>query len=373
MLLVFYMYAIKSLEDTENLVLGATVLGTGGGGDPVEGLKLLEGILREGKEIRVIDLDELPEDSIIVTAYYIGSIAPTAKAKKPARIKEPVKVALRELEKLLGKTVSALVACELGGGNTPVALRIAAELGLPVVDGDLLGRAAPELHQCTVHIFDLHMYPSVIVSESGNVVIIKQYSDIDDYESIARYLSVLAGRFVAAVDTPLTKEGARKAVVKGTISLCIKVGKAIKEARSKGEDPVQAVVQALNGWRIFEGVVDKYEWRDEGGFLRGEIYVKGMGKWSGKTLKSWIMNEHIMAWVDGEPVTMAPDLIMFLRDDGEPITNTELKVGDKVNVVVAKAPDVWRLPKGLELFGPRRFGFNYDYVPVEELIKRIGA
>ncbi|MCD6428933.1 MAG: DUF917 domain-containing protein [Desulfurococcales archaeon] len=365
------MFVIKTQEDAENLVLGATVLGTGGGGSPSEGLKLLSEVLNMGKEIKVVDLSELPEDSIIVSPYYIGTIAPTAKTKKPVKIEEPIKVALDELEKLLGKKASAVVACELGGGNTPVAMYIAAKLGLPVVDGDLLGRAAPELHKCTVHIFDIPMYPAAIVSETGNVVIVKQYADIDDYESIARYLSVLAGRFVAAVDTPMTLDKARKAVVRGTISLCIKVGRAIREARAKGEDPVQAAVKALDGWKIFEGVVDKYEWRDEGGFLRGEAYVKGVGKWEGKTLKTWIMNEHIMAWIDGEPATMAPDLIMFLRDDGEPVTNTELKVGDKVNVVVAKAPEVWRTPKGLELFGPKHFGFDYDYVPVEELVKRL--
>ena len=95
----------------------------------------------------------------------------------------------------------------------------------------------------------------------------------------------------------------------------------------------------------------------------------GIGRCSGKTLRTWIKNEHIMAWIDNKPVTMPPDLIMFIRDSGEPITNTVLRVGDKVNVVVAKAPDVWRTPKGLELFGPRHFGFDYDYVPVEELVK----
>ena len=75
-----------------------------------------------------------------------------------------------------------------------------------------------------------------------------------------------------------------------------------------------------------------------------------------------------MAWRDGKPIVMPPDMIMFLREDGEPITNTELKEGDQVIVVAARAPEVWRCEKGLELFGPRHFGFDYDYVPVEELV-----
>ena len=37
--------------------------------------------------------------------------------------------------------------------------------------------------------------------------------------------------------------------------------------------------------------------------------------------------------------------------------------------VAARAPEVWRTAKGLELFGPRRFGFAYSYTPVEKLLK----
>jgi DUF917 family protein len=68
---------------------------------------------------------------------------------------------------------------------------------------------------------------------------------------------------------------------------------------------------------------------------------------------------------------MPPDLLIFLKNDGTPITNTELKEGMLINAIVTRAPEVWRTPKGLELFGPKHFGFNYDYIPVEELIKKI--
>ena len=362
------MFSLTSIKEIEDLVLGATILGTGGGGSPEEGLKLLEEALAIAKEIKIIDLDEVPSDSIIVVPYYVGTIAPTAKTKKPVKIKEPIKVAFEEMEKLLGRKIAAVAACEIGGFNTAIALYIGAKLGLPAIDGDLLGRAAPELHQCTVHIFDIPMYPSVIVTETGNIVVVKKYADIDDYEAIARYMSVLAGRFAAVVDTPLSREDAEKAVIKGTISLCIKLGKSVRGAREKGLDPIDAVVKALNGWKVFEGVVDKYKWRDEAGFLVGEATLRGIGKWEGHTFRTWIKNEHIMAWRDDEPITMPPDLIMFLRDDGEPITNTDLREGMKVHVVVSKAPDVWRTSKGLELFGPRHFGFDVDYIPVEKLV-----
>ena len=362
------MFSLDTIKEIEDLIRGATILGTGGGGSPEKGLELLKEALAIAKEIKIIDLNEVPNDSVVIVPYYVGTIAPTARTKKPIKIEEPIRVAFEEMEKLLGKKIAAVAACEIGGFNTAIALYIGAKLGLPAIDGDLLGRAAPELHQCTVHIFGIPMYPSVIVTETGNIVVVRQYADIDDYEAIARYMSVLAGRFAAVVDTPLSKEDAEKAVIKGTISLCIKLGRGVRDAREKGLNPIDAVVRTLNGWKVFEGIVDRYRWRDEGGFLVGEAILKGINEWEGHVFKTWIKNEHIMAWRDNKPVTMPPDLIMFLRDNGEPITNTDLREGMKVHVVVSKAPNVWRTPKGLELFGPRHFGFDVEYVPVEKLV-----
>ncbi len=366
------MWEIKSMDEARKLILGATILGTGGGGDPEEGLNLMREVLESGLSVKIVNPEELPKDVIVVQPYFVGSVAPGLKTRKSVKIKDPIRRAVEELEAFLGKKVGAVVATELGGANTPAALNIAAKLGVPAIDGDLMGRAGPELHQCTTHVYGIPMTPSAMVTETGDVVIVKEYADIDDYEAIARYLSVLGGRFSAVVDAPMTPEQAGKAAVKGTISLCMRVGDAVLKAREEGKDPVQVVADVLGGWVIFEGVVKSYEWRDEEGFLKGEIVVAGKGRFEGKEFKSWIMNEHIMAWLDGEPIVMPPDLYMFLRPDGEPITNTVLKVGDEVRVVAARAPEVWRTEEGLKYFGPKHFGFNYDYVPVEELLKKHG-
>lgn len=365
------MFEIESLREAEDLVRGATILGTGGGGDPSEGLELLEEALELRGSVEVVEIGELPESSVIVSPYYVGTIAPTAKTKKPVKIENPMEAAFEKMEEVLGKKIGAVVACEIGGANTPAAMNIGAKVGLPTVNGDLLGRAAPELHQCTVHVFEIPMYPSVIVTETGNVVVVERYADIDDYEALARYASSLAGKVAAVVDTPLSREQAEKALVRGTIGKALELGKAVREAREGGRDPVEAAVEVLGGWKIFEGVVEEYKWRDEGGFLVGEVRLRGSGEWSGRTLRSWIKNEHILAWIDERPAVMPPDLIMFLGEDGEPVTNSELKEGMRVCVLAASAPEVWRTPRGLELFGPRHFGFDLDYVPVEELVARL--
>lgn len=363
------MFSIESKDDVEDLVVGTTILGTGGGGSPKTGREVLESDLEGGKKLRVAQVDEIPEDSLIVSPYYIGSVAPGVKPSKKVMIENPFALGLQLIERHFNRKVAATVATELGGGNTAAAFHVAAQLDIPMVDGDLIGRAGPELHQSTTHIFGASMAPSVVVSETGNVVFIDRYADIDDYEALARYVSVLAGGHAAVIDTPLTKSAASKIVVKDTISKSIALGRAAREAHRGRRDPVEAVRNALDGWLLFRGKVEKYEWRNEKGFLFGDVTLTGKEQWRGHSFRSWIKNEHIAAWLDSKPAVMPPDLIMFLDDRGYGVTNDALRQGLEVSVIAARAPDVWRTPKGLEFFGPRHFGLDFDYIPVENLAK----
>jgi DUF917 family protein len=358
------MFTLQKL-DVEDLVVGTTILGTGGGGNPQAGRSTLESDLTAGRKLRVISVDEVADDALVVSPYYVGSVAPGVKPTKKKTIPDPFHVGFEFMERYFKRKIAATVASELGGGNTAAALHVAAQLDIPLVDGDLMGRAGPELHQSTAHVLGASMAPSVVVSETGDIVFVEHYADIDDYEAIARYVSVIAGGHAAVIDTPLTKPVAMKAVIKDTISKSLAVGRAVREAHEKGKDAVEAVRSVLEGWLIFSGVVEKHEWRDEKGFLFAEVTLKGTGRWAGRSFRSWIKNEHIMAWLDGKPFVMPPDLVIFLDGNGFGVTNDLLKKGLEVSVLAAKAPDIWRTEKGLEFFGPKHFGFEYTYVPVE--------
>jgi hypothetical protein len=362
------LFSIDDQETIDSLVVGTTILGTGGGGDPETGRETLEEDLKAGRQLRITGLEDLPDDALIVSPYFIGSIAPGVKANRAVTIPDPFAVALELVERHFKRKVVATVASELGGGNTAAALHVASQLSIPLIDGDLLGRAGPELHQSTAHIFDASMAPSAVVSETGNSVFIEGYAHIDDYEALARYVAILSGGHAAVIDTPLTKTKALQLVIKGTISKSIAIGRAVRDANRDGTDPVEASRRTSGGWLIFRGAVEKYEWKNERGFLFGEVSLNGREKWNGRKLCSWIKNEHILAKLDDEPIVMPPDLIIFLDKNGFGITNDKLKPGLEVSVIAAKAPDVWRTAKGLAFFGPKHFGFQYDYVPVEELV-----
>jgi DUF917 family protein len=364
---------ILSKTDIEDLVVGTTILGTGGGGSPKVGLRSLMTQFNQGNKLKVASLDELKSDDIVASPYFVGSVAPTSQDKKSPKKRiydDPISAAFKVLENYLGKRIVATVAAELGGGNTAASLAIAAKLGLPMIDGDLMGRAGPELHQSTLHIFSFSMAPGAVASETGNEFLVESYSGIDDYEAIARYASVISGGHVGVVDSPLEIPQANQCVIKGTISKCIEIGKTRREAiEGKNRDPVEEVLGKLeNGRKIFEGTISKYTWKDERGFLFAEAQILGSGEYKGRKLKSSIMNEHIMCWIDDKPAVMPPDLIMFLEPDTAlGITNDKLERGKKVVVLGASIDKVWRNKKGLELFGPRHFGHPYNYVPFEKL------
>jgi DUF917 family protein len=42
-------------------------------------------------------------------------------------------------------------------------------------------------------------------------------------------------------------------------------------------------------------------------------------------------------------------------------------IGEEVVIVGVPAAAQWRSEKGIELMGPRHFGFDFDYIPIEEL------
>ena len=357
---------ILNEKDVEHLVVGAAVLGTGGGGDPKKGLDMLLSDFRQGRKFKIASLTEITDNDLIVCPYFCGSIAPTKKKSKKIVFKDPMTDAFKKLEERLAVKISATVAVELGGQNTAIPLHVASIMDIPLIDGDYIGRAAPELLQSTANIFDVPLLPSVMVTETGDMMVLERFADLDEYEYIARTLSVPSGS-VAVVDTPINGNVAKKVLIKDTISKCIEVGKTVEKANKAGIDPVPELLKSLNGVRLFKGIVKKYTWKDKEGFLYGEATYEGLDEWKGHELKVWIKNENIIAWKNGKVVATAPDPIYVVNEEGQAITNSELKEDMTAVVIGAKAPEMWLTEKGMELFGPRHFGFDFDYTPIRGL------
>jgi DUF917 family protein len=89
---------------------------------------------------------------------------------------------------------------------------------------------------------------------------------------------------------------------------------------------------------------------------------------AGSTLRIEIQNEYLMARVNGELRAVAPDLITLLDEQtGEAIHTERLKYGQRLVAIAIPCPPVWRTEIGLRTAGPGAFGYDIDYVPLEEL------
>jgi hypothetical protein len=65
---------------------------------------------------------------------------------------------------------------------------------------------------------------------------------------------------------------------------------------------------------------------------------------------------------------MVPDIITVIDTESGYAIQTELvRYGQRVSVIAFPCDPIWRTPAGLELAGPRAFGYDIDYVPVEQL------
>jgi DUF917 family protein len=371
---------LQTWQDCEDFVRGCVFMGTGGGGRPEWGEGMLRSALDEGLTIEWVDADDIPDDVWTVTPYGMGSIAPltqeTLDKIEEMGLKDrlgdtSMAEAVKELGNYLGQPIGCLVCAELGGGNSAAPLVTGARMGIPVVDGDYAGRAIPEELQGTPFIHGKQSWPVASVDRWGNIAIIKYTVDSYMMERLGKMLAVAAFGSTTQAGTPLPAAEMKEVLVHGTLTKSLALGRAIREAREKGDDPIDRAVEITGGWRLFEGVVSGKEWEDRDGYMFGTNHVKGTGDYEGQTLDVWFKNENHVSWLNGEPWICSPDLVILARkESGEGITNTQIKEGDEVVAVGAKGLEVFRTEFGLDrASGPRYFGFDIDYVPIEDLMR----
>ena len=71
-------------DDLLPLSIGAALLGTGGGGNPYIGMLRSRELVRKGAQVRVLPLDALPDDAVIVQ---VGGIGGAIFASYPAAVR----------------------------------------------------------------------------------------------------------------------------------------------------------------------------------------------------------------------------------------------------------------------------------------------
>jgi DUF917 family protein len=131
---------------------------------------------------------------------------------------------------------SALISAEIGGSNSIEPILAAAHAGLPVLDGDGMGRVFPELQMSTLFIYGHDPSPGAIADDKGNVVIFKRVVDMHCLEGFARHIAVDMGAGAGFATTPTRGSYVKKVAVPGTLTQALEVGRsAIDGPRQSGE------------------------------------------------------------------------------------------------------------------------------------------
>ena len=347
----------------EDIALGAAVLGTGGGGDPYIGKLMARQAIRENGPVSLYTLDEFDDEDVIVPAAMMG--APTVMVEKIPNGDDIVN-AFQSLGRYLGKSVKATMSIEAGGLNSMIPIYLAARLHLPMVDCDGMGRAFPEVQMVTHTIHGISATPFAMSDERGNIVLMETINNRWT-ETLARSITVDMGAMAMIAHYSATVKQLKQAAVLNTISQAERIGKTIRRARLEDENPVETVREAVGGFIVFRGKIGDMQRRTEAGFAKGDAFMSGLDEYAGQTLQLSFQNEHLALRIDGKYKVTVPDLIAVLDSDtGEPITTEGLRYGFRVTVIAFPCSPQWRTPKGLELTGPRYFGYDVDYVPVEE-------
>ncbi|MDR0599633.1 MAG: DUF917 domain-containing protein [Treponema sp.] len=360
---------MKTLNKQElyDILYGCAVLGTGGGGSLEKGLFLIDKALAAGKSFRLESLAAIPDDALMGVPYGCGATGAGEDKGPPGltRLDEPLGVlAARAMEAYQGKPFYALMSTELGGGNTAEALYTAAVLDRVIADADPAGRSVPELQHSTFFLHGVPITPMAVADAWGNTAIFTAAASDERAEAWARALAVASGNSVGVLDHPAQVKNIRGKVIEGAISYALEIGKALREAKEQGLNPVDAVTAAGGGKTIFSGVVSAFEWEFSGGFTLGTVELEGRGTHAGHTCTIWFKNEFLISWLDGKIHATAPELICLMDRAGNSILTPFVEKGSELTVFVLPAPKAWTTPRGLEVFGPKHFGYDVPFRPL---------
>jgi DUF917 family protein len=343
-------------DDVAALAAGCAVFGTGGGGS-VHGAQLSVGnALAAHGPVRLMQVDELgPDDAVIIMS---GIGAPSVGIEMLGST-DQARTLITEVQRIIGRPVTAIMAAEIGGSNGVAPVGWAAELGLAVLDADGMGRAFPEATMISMNVAGLPSEFAVMSDVIGNVSVLRTV-DIAWLERHARAFTVAAGGIALGAHYLLTHDTAPGAVIEGTVSRAIQVGHRLLAST----DPVTDIADELDAAVLLSGKVIDIDRSTAGGFTRGSVTIEGIRDERGRMIRVEIQNENLVVIEDGIVLVSVPDLVTILDSEtGEAISTEMLRFGQRVSVLAWPCDPLWRTPRGLELAGPRAFGFDFDHTP----------
>lgn len=360
-------------NDIAPLLDGLAIMGTGGGGNPAWGQMILEQDVRMGRWCNLISPDDLPNDATVVSGGIMGSVKALeaigfANVLQQWEERFPLLDVSKIMAELLGRSIDAFVAFEAGGLNTPVMMSLSARSGIPIINGDALGRSAPETNMTSFIGHGIDICPMPLIDHYGNVVVVKEALTPTYPDEIGRFVVTKGGAMGANNHYPMTGAQLKQAVIPDTISQALEIGRLVENARQQNQDAVAAVYAHLKARHLFQGQVVDLREEEQLGFYFTLVTLQNS---EGQTAELIIKNETMLYKLDGKIISIFPDIALMLEPQtGRGIMSVELRQG--VEICVMALPCHPRLrhaaesEKGQAAMGPARFGQPHlSYIPMD--------
>lgn len=359
----------KLLEhhDIGSLTLGSILLGSGGGGNAFILSPVVENyLLKQGVKVKLIPYHELPDDTFVAAIGMLGS--PELMEENLPDGTEGVR-AITLLEQALHRKIDVLYSLEGAGVNMLYPLLVAAKTGLPLIDGDGMGRAFPELQMTTFHIYGQPGTPFALTNSEGKQDVFYNQDnfllDLATRKALVQYGGV--GYFAGfAMSGRKVKDG----LVPGTLSFALELGKSLHA--NHYEEALLSLIQCTKNslyGRAIELFIGTVEEVGEIAALKlKSISLKGLKQYREDSCNILMQNENVFAYRNNKVVAMVPDIISFLSyPAGQPVNNNEIYSGMQIAVIGIPCPALLRTRRALAVVGPSSFGYKMEYEPLEQL------
>jgi DUF917 family protein len=325
-------------NNIETIRLGTDFLGSGGGGSAIYAAYIMKSLIENHPAISIIKMKDLPDDAVVAPLAYMGS--PMVFQEKIVSIKNTSKI-ITFIETYINKKITHLIVAEIGGSNAFAPMWYSSYCNIPLVDGDFVGRAFPELSMISTNLFDIKTDTAFVCDSNGNSEVI-HYDSFEYLESQARDFSVKSGSTACIIPHILSGKEIKKIAIPNTISQAYTIGNSIQKSLSIKE----LINKNNNITYIDSGYIHAIDQKIVSGFSVGEIIVKN----NTDEYTIILQNEYLALLKKNKIESITPDIIMLLDYESlEPINSELLEWGIRVHIVTMKADQLWYSQKGLTI------------------------
>ena len=324
-------------QDVMPLRLGADVLASGGVGDSYIAVRWAKDVLASSGPVRLVTWQELPGDGLVVPVAIMGS---PAVSEEMLYHQAPLEAVVRAMEDLKRSPAVALIPIEAAGSNLLIALAAAASMGLPLVDGDGMGRAFPYLQITSWSLHALFASPLTVADDLGNQAICLTVND-GWAERMGRALTISMGGSIYIAAYAGTRSQLQAASIDGTVSRALALGEslmALKELRISSYRHISEQTAWMSG-KVVEVLREQ------------EPFYATILTHQGTSLLVEFNDQFESVLEQGKIVAQLPDIITLIdQSTMEPISCGQMRYGLRVHLITLEAPAAWYTSRGKQLW-----------------------